>query len=141
MRPFHVTIHACPERLLVAQHRLIDGNDVEVLLVDPSELCLPFRVSFDAVAERLTTLPRVFFEPDGSFVWVSSKGRGDWQLDGLLTDGRENLMTIELKGIAGWDVLQPLLETIDWPNHDVLFQDMQRGVFFSSASFRDFFAA
>ncbi len=140
MRTFHVTIHARPERPFAVQHRLIDGIDVEVLSVDPSELSIPFHVSFDAVAERLTSLPRVFFEPDGSFVWVSSKGRDDWQLDGLLADGRENLMTIELKGVAGWDVLQPLLETIDWPNHDILFQDMQRGVFYSSAAFRDFFA-
>ena len=139
MRFFHITIHACPDQTISSKRHRFDAIDVEVLTIDPSCLTVPFVSTFDNVSSQLSALERVFLEPDGSFVLVSSKGRSDWYLDGLLTDGRTNLMSVELKGVAPWDVFEPLLKTLDWPEQDVILQEMRRGCFFSVEEFRRVF--
>ena len=86
MRFFHVTIHAQPSQAASWEQIFVESCSVPVLRLAADELSAAFAVTFDDVAKRLTELDRLFFEPDGSFVWVSNNGPTEWQLDGLLND-------------------------------------------------------
>ena len=71
-------------------------------------------VSFEDAAESLSGLARLYFEPDGSFVWVGDEGRGgsSWQFDGVLYDRAGRLQYVELKGdgpLAAWQQLRAVL--------------------------------
>ena len=48
--------------------------------------------------ERTEALPRMFFEPDGSFVWVAAAdAETPWQIDGLLSDRAGRLIAAEFE--------------------------------------------
>ena len=73
----------------------------------------PFPVTFEAVYERLEALPRMFIEPDGSFVWVGEVLNKDgtstaWQLDGHLYDRDDRLLFVELQGRCPRESLEEL---------------------------------
>ena len=73
-----------------------------------------FPVSFEEAGERLERLDRIYFEPDGSFVWVGEcptrDGTTRWQLDGMLYDHSGRLHRVELKGTCPRGAWQALLE-------------------------------
>lgn len=56
-----------------------------------------FPVSFEQAAEGLQALDRMYFEFDGSFVWVGDQPQ-PWQIDGMLYDRLGRLHRVELKG-------------------------------------------
>ena len=59
---------------------------------------------------RCPLLPRMFIEPDGSFVWVSTDAvQPTWQVDGSLYDRNGRLLYTELKGTCSRDPFQSLL--------------------------------
>jgi len=62
----------------------------------------PLPIAFEAVAQQLSTWPGMYFEMDGSFVWVSPERSGSnqpvWQLDGMVYDRNDAVQYIELKG-------------------------------------------
>jgi len=68
----------------------------------------PMSSRFDDVAERLGEVPRLYFEPDGSLVWVGD----DWQIDGMLYDREGLLQYADLKGHAPWVRWRELVERI-----------------------------
>jgi hypothetical protein len=68
---------------------------------------------FDDVAERLGEVPRLYFEPDGSLVWVGD----DWQIDGMLYDREGLLQYADLKGQAPWGRWRQLVERITYPTY------------------------
>lgn len=96
---FHITVHVRPEsdsRLIMV---MLHGVRVETLTVSPESLGVPFPVSFEAAATVLKNLPRFFFGPEGSFVWVASdNGELIWQVDGQLYDLQERVIYVKLKG-------------------------------------------
>jgi len=78
---------------------ILHGVRVETLTVSPESLGVPFPVSFEAAATVLKNLPRFFFGPEGSFVWVASdNGELTWQVDGQLYDRQERVIYVKLKG-------------------------------------------
>ena len=94
-------------------------------------------VTFDAALERLTALPRMFIEPDGSFVWRGSdEDRAEWQVDGELIDRGDVLAFVELKGCCPADRLDELLTALGWPEQPLVFQLPRRGVVLDEAEFR-----
>jgi hypothetical protein len=54
--------------------------------------------SFEALAVQLGMLPGMYFEMDGSFVWVDHTTPARSQLDGMVYDRDGKLQYIELKG-------------------------------------------
>ena len=97
--------------------------------------------SEDAVYLVPAGLERMFFEPDGSFVWVGSAAGQAWQLDGLLADRAGRLLYVELKGRCPSDVLDGILATFGRPEHGLMFQLVREAVFLDESEFRRYAAA
>ena len=54
--------------------------------------------SFESLAEMLGNIPGMFFELDGSFVWVDHEDTPSSQMDGMVYDRLGKLAYIEVKG-------------------------------------------
>jgi hypothetical protein len=113
----------------------------------------PLVRSFEEVAAQLEQLPRLYFEPDGSFVWVGEEeptsGDDDavvdpaqhsahrrWQVDGNLYDLHGRLLYIELKGHCPPERFDQLLSACGWPQQEVLFQLLREALYLSESDFR-----
>lgn len=131
----HLTIHrarvAPPAGPLVS----IDGRDVPTLLLSPTDLA-PLSVSFESAAAALETIPRLYFEPDGSFVWVGDQegDRTAWQLDGQLHDRGETLDYVELKGSCSRSSLRSLWDHLRPGDEVLVFHLVRPGVFVDEAT-------
>ncbi len=63
----------------------------------------PIETSFEEAEARLTRLPKLYFEPDGSFVWA--RQQGSEQVFGMLYDAGGKLRYCDLRGhchLATW---------------------------------------
>ena len=133
---FHCVIHASPPQLPAA--KILEIRNVAMSAVTLPRLETRFRSSFEFAAKRMEKLPRFFFEPDGSFVWVVEQERR-FQLDGSLYDDGQYLVNVELKGSCTLDMLDEFLSCLGWPDEAVLFQLVQRGIYLSETEFRRHF--
>jgi hypothetical protein len=79
-----------------------------------AENCVADGATFDQLAERLSAWPRLYFEPDGSFVWADEANGQAFQLDGQIHDGRSGVDSVELKGYAPASVFSALLAALGW---------------------------
>ncbi|MEX2173218.1 MAG: hypothetical protein WD872_02580 [Pirellulaceae bacterium] len=92
---------------------------------------------FDAAYANLERLPRLFIEPDGSFVWRGTSDDGlEWQVDGNLIDRGVVLDYVELKGNCPAERFDDLLRALGWPASPVRVQLPRRGVFLTEEEFR-----
>lgn len=99
--------------------------------------CTALPASFDAVLTQLSLLPRLFIEPDGSFVWRGGDTEeGEWQVDGNLIDRGDVLAYVELSGCCSRERFDELLQAVGWPEQALAFQLPRRGVFLDEAEFR-----
>jgi hypothetical protein len=94
-------------------------------------------VTFDVALTALESLPRMFIEPDGSFVWTGVElQRENWQVDGNLIDQGDVLAYVELKGCCPEAEFHALLKAFGWPAAEILFQMPERGIFLREPEFR-----
>jgi hypothetical protein len=54
--------------------------------------------SFEGFAEVMSSLPGMYFELDGSFVWVEQAGSQLFQMDGMVYDKEGRIVYVEIKG-------------------------------------------
>jgi len=102
-----------------------------------SPAATPLPVSFDAALAELELLPRLFIEPDGSFVWRGATDGGQpWQVDGNLIDRGDVLDYVQLNGTCPSERLDEVLRTLGWPKLKFAFQLPRLGVFLMEAEFR-----
>ena len=80
--------------------------------------------------------PRLFIEPDGSFVWTGEEAGQSWQVDGNLIDRGDFLAYVELKGRCPEEQFDELLTASGWPQSPLEFQLPRRGVTLNEAEFR-----
>jgi hypothetical protein len=98
---------------------------------------LALAATFDDVLAQLSRLPRLFIEPDGSFVWRGTDSDGQpWQLDGNLIDSGDALDYVELKGNCPSERLDDVLRTLGWPQSQLSFQLPRLGMYLAEAKFR-----
>ena len=96
-----------------------------------------FGVSFEEASVALAQLPRMFIEPDGSFVWVSSSSEPHWQVGRrCMYDRDERLLFVDLKGTCPATAFDQMLSAVDWPQAPVMLQLMREAVFVDEATFR-----
>lgn len=70
----------------------------------------PLETSFEAAAERLESLEKLYFEPDGSFVWTRDAGRQ--QIFGMLYDAGGQIQYIDLRGTCEIEMWSELIIAI-----------------------------
>lgn len=117
----------------------IRGLRLQTLSVSPAALGEPMGASFEAAQSHLNELPRMFFEPDGSFVWVGEVGDlKPWQVDGVVYDRNASLHVVEMKGSCSETAFDTLLSAFGWPGTDLIFQLTDEGVFIDEGEFRRF---
>lgn len=93
--------------------------------------------AFDDALNALAAIPRLFIEPDGSFVWPSAPSqRPAWQIDGNLVDGGDVLYYVELKGNCPSDAFDALRNAIARPEVQLQFEWIHSGDVCDEATFR-----
>ena len=139
MLPFHVVIRAIPNAELPMRTITLAGSEVDALIVPPELQATPLGVSFEEAAEKLETFPRLHFEPDGSFVWVSSSEVEEaWQVDGNLYDRDGSLIAIDVKGTCSQIHFARLLDVFRSYNRELMIEVVRDAVFLCE---RDFLAS
>lgn len=139
---WHIALHKQPAELPAGPAIRLEGREWPTLLVSPAQLGEPFALSFEEVADLLESLPRMFFEPDGSFVWVSSASDGSAeQVDGVLYDRAGKALYLELKGAVSPAALDSLLASLGTSPEAAMVQLVQQAVFLSAVDFRHLLAA
>ncbi|MHC2069613.1 hypothetical protein ACYFX5_19240 [Bremerella sp. T1] len=134
---FHVSVHARPRSLQLGPLVPIRGLRLQTLAISPVVLGEPMGCSFETAQAKLNNLPRMLFEPDGSFVWVNdADGESPWQVDGVLYDRNGRLHSAEIKGSCSEEALDTLLCAMGWPGTDVIFQLSNEAVFVDEGEFR-----
>ncbi len=96
----------------------------------------PFACTWEDAAEALQRLPRMIFEPDGSWILSGGVGRERWQVDGHLFDFEGRLHRVELHGNCPPEALDDMLRCFGWPETSVEFELVREGVRVSEAEFR-----
>ena len=96
----------------------------------------PFACTWEQAAAALEALPRMIFEPDGSWIWSGGVGATRWQIDGHLFDFDDRLHRVELHGGCPEESLDRLLSCLGWPKTSLIFEQVMEGVQVSEADFR-----
>ena len=96
----------------------------------------PFSCTWEQAADALQSLPRMIFEPDGSWIWSGGVGPTRWQIDGHLFDFDDRLHRVELHGQCPPESLDRLLTCFGWPETELTFEQVIEGVTLSEAEFR-----
>ena len=133
---FYVIAQTKPAVAAAGPSVRIGDHDIPTLMVPRSALGKPFAVSFEEVAEKLTRLERMDFEPDGYFLWSGATGQDRWQVDGHLYDRAQRLLMVSLKGSCPPERFDKLLTAIGWPDTPLMFELVQEDVYVDEAGFR-----
>lgn len=88
----------------------------------PQGQTLPLAITFEEAAAALEGLPRLYFEPDGSFLWVSEAPDVPWQIDGQLQDRGECLDHVVIKGTCAPMAFAQLLNILRPTSQRLTFQ-------------------
>lgn len=92
-------------------------------------------VSFEDAVSQLESLPRMFIEWDGSFVWRNACDdstdveSSQWQLDGMVYDHLGAIRYLELKGCCTQNAWKQLLSILGWPEQELIIHHVDEGRF------------
>jgi hypothetical protein len=101
----------------------------------PSPGLKSLNVEFDTAFARLQAFPRLFIEPDGSFVWRGANGGEDWQIDGQLHDAGPSLFCVELTGMCPDPEWRRLLDAIRAEGESLTIELVQVGKMLDEETF------
>ena len=97
-----------------------------------------FDCTWEEAAARLEVLPRMIFEPDGSFVVSGNDEAGQrWQVDGHLFDFSGRLQRVELHGECPTIAFDDLLRCFGWPMQQLEFEMVREGLTLLEREFRE----
>ncbi|MCA9230169.1 MAG: hypothetical protein KDA57_05935 [Planctomycetales bacterium] len=96
----------------------------------------PFQITWEQAADSLQALPRMIFEPDGSWVWSGGVRADRWQVDGHLFDFDGRLHRVELHGSCPEESFDQLLACFDWPQAEFTFEMVREGITLKESQFR-----
>lgn len=137
MRPFHIAIHAMPDAAAPGELVVVGSDCLPSVRVPVTQQSALWAISFEEALDALSSLPRMFLEPDGALLWVSaSEEQPAWQLDGNLWDRAGLLVAVELKGRcpeSAWDLL---LDRLGWPETPLIIRLVREALFVEQADFR-----
>ncbi len=96
----------------------------------------PFACTWEQAAAKLQDLPRMIFEPDGSWIWSGGVGDQRWQIDGHLFDFAGVLHRVELHGACPAEAFDRLLDCFGWPQVAMDFEMVREGTRLNESEFR-----
>jgi hypothetical protein len=132
----HIGLHAWGDAKREPTTAEIRGRMVTVCRRQAASVVPPLSVSFDEAVERLSVLPRMFVEADGSFVWVGIHEGDAWQVDGQLHDTPAGLGSVELKLAGRGIALTALLDCFRSGSEQLLIRLIREGVYLDEAALR-----
>ena len=95
---------------------------------------------FDDALADLAELERMYAEPDGSFVWTSSRssdaGAAWWQVDGNACEKDGRVLLVDLKGSCPPAEFDRLLAAFGWPAQPMMMLLVRSAVFLGEEAFR-----
>lgn len=97
----------------------------------------PFTCTWEQAAAGLEALPRMMFEPDGSWIFSGGVGAERWQVDGHLFDFADRLHRVELHGACPPAAFNQLLTCFGWPQTPLLFEQILEGTQLGEVEFRE----
>ncbi len=114
----------------IAIYRLANANDLQPFAVETSRTL--FSVTFEEVFTALEAWPRMFIEPDGSFVWVGEElqaagSKIAWQLDGHLYDRDGRLLYVDLQGTCPRAAFEQILTACGVTLEETLIEHRRAG--------------
>ncbi len=136
MYRFQISLHPRSSDVTIEGELARKGQSYPTLRVPSAALATTFACSFEQAAAALAELPRMFIEPDGSFVWVSASADQPWQVDGVLYDRDGRLLFVEMKGTCPSEQFDRILAACGWPATSVMLQLTRRAVFVDEPTFR-----
>jgi hypothetical protein len=118
----------------------IRGVELTTLAIPHEAMRQTFSISFEECYEQLERLPRMFIEPDGSFVWpIDSSDDSNsshikvsdikFQWDGQLFDRDGKLLYLDLTGSAPRESFDKILKILGWPATSIVVQLSREAVF------------
>ena len=137
-RPFHASLHTLPRGEIAESNSVVDRRPVKQLILGAQSLDQSLPISFEDAYGQLASLPRMFIEPDGSFVWVSDTTDGKWQLDGMLFDRGGRLQYVEMRGTCTPEAFDRFADIFRIGETQFAIQLMQQAMFLSENEFRRF---
>lgn len=138
---FEAVLHRRPDDAAAGGRHADEWGEWPILAVRREALAQPLAIGFDAAIERLARLPRMFVEPDGSFVWTSPAADHLWQVDGNLFERSSRVLLVDLKGSCPEAEFDRLLEAFGWPEEPVMLGLVRAAVFLDPGTFRRHAAA
>ena len=133
---FDVSAHALPAEARTAASHRDEWGEWATLDVPRAALVHPLVVGFDAALERLASLERMYAEPDGSFVWTSTREGLSWQVDGNAAERDGRVLLVDLRGACPPGEFDRLLACLGWPGQPMMFQLLRPAVFLAEETFR-----
>ena len=133
---FRISIHARPFGSIDSHPVVLAGEHYQGLQLEPTQQTASLQVSFEEAVERLEQLPRMFIEPDGSWVWVGQQAALTWQLDGCLYDRDQHVVYVDVAGTCPPLQFDQLLRACGWPDAQLVFQILQQAVFLEELDLR-----
>jgi hypothetical protein len=137
MYTFRISLHPRSDDVTAGGEIVRGENSYPTLSVPSAALAATFPLTFEVVAAALADFERMYIEPDGSFVWVSSTADLSWQVDGVLYDRDDRLLFIDLKGSCPAEDFDRILKACGWPETPVMMQLTRDAVFVDEETFRE----
>jgi len=142
LRDFHAIIRPIGSAQFVAGSPGVwsgaAGKPIDVWSVAPDSPSLEtqsFKLTYEAFAETLSQVPRLFLEPDGSFVWVSNEDPSH-RISGQITDDGSRVLYLELRGRCCWEELAVVVKILGWPEVRLAFQLLPEAMLVKEIQFR-----
>jgi len=133
---FEISLHRSPPETAVSGPYADAWGLWPTLAVPHEQLAVPMTIEFDDAIRQLAGLERMYAEPDGSFVWTSTREGLSWQVDGNLFEKDGRVLLVDMKGGCPPAEFDRLLGCFGWPGEAVMMQLVRPAVFLDEATFR-----
>lgn len=125
---WYVAVHRAPLHKTGSATWQFQGQPIDTLQLNGSDLTLPLPVTFEEVVTTLEAWDCMLIEPDGSIVWASP----DWRIDVQLQDGRDGLQYVEVRTTAPRAEIEKLLTAFG--REPLVIQLIHDGVFLRTST-------
>lgn len=137
---FEITLHGLPAESAPGPTFTDASGTWPTLAVSNPALAVSMTAGFDDALAGLAELERMYAEPDGSFVWTSSRssdaGAAWWQVDGNACEKDGRVLLVDLKGSCPPAEFDRLLAAFGWPAQPMMMLLVRSAVFLGEEAFR-----